>query len=86
MSAIRVAVADDQVLFCSGMQMLIESQSDLEFAGAAHNGDDAVELAEREHPDVMLMDIRMPGSTESRPQPGSSPAADPSEPPPRSSC
>jgi DNA-binding NarL/FixJ family response regulator len=60
-TAIKVAVADDQVLFCSGMQMLIESQPDLEFAGAAHDGDEAVVLAQREHPDVMLMDIRMPG-------------------------
>ncbi|MFF1875777.1 response regulator [Kitasatospora herbaricolor] len=61
MSAIRVAIADDQVLFCSGMRMLVESQPDLAFAGAAHTGDEAVDLAGREHPDVILMDIRMPG-------------------------
>jgi DNA-binding NarL/FixJ family response regulator len=41
--------------------MLIESQADLAFAGAAHDGHEAVELAQRERPDVMLMDIRMPG-------------------------
>jgi len=41
--------------------MLIESQDDLEFVGAAHDGLAAVELASRVHPDVMLMDVRMPG-------------------------
>ncbi|MGO4536680.1 response regulator [Leifsonia sp. 2MCAF36] len=58
---IRVAVVDDQPLFCAGLQMMIESQQDLIFAGAATNGNEAVELAQSAHPDVMLMDIRMPG-------------------------
>jgi len=57
---IRVAIADDQVLFCSGIEMLIRSQDDLEFVGAAYNGTDAVALAEHERPDVLLMDVRMP--------------------------
>lgn len=57
---IRVAVADDQPLFCAGLQMMVESQPDLEFAGAAHDGAHAVELAREARPDVMLMDIRMP--------------------------
>ncbi|RDV43752.1 DNA-binding response regulator [Leifsonia sp. ku-ls] len=57
---IRVAVADDQPLFCAGLQMMIESQPDLAFAGAASDGARAVALARDEHPDVMLMDIRMP--------------------------
>lgn len=60
MSRIRVAIADDQALFCSGVQMLIESQTDLEFCGAAYNGAAAVDLAVQAQPDVMLMDIRMP--------------------------
>ncbi|HWU46793.1 MAG TPA: response regulator transcription factor [Humibacter sp.] len=60
MSAIRVAIADDQQLFCSGIQMLIESQPDLQFVGAAHDGEAAVTLAGQARPDVMLMDIRMP--------------------------
>ena len=60
MKPIRVAIADDQQLFCSGIQMLIESQADLEFAGAAYDGAAAVALAAEAHPDVMLMDIRMP--------------------------
>ena len=57
---IRVAVADDQPLYCSGIQMLIDSQPDLEFVGAAANGQEAVSLACSVLPDVMLMDIRMP--------------------------
>jgi DNA-binding NarL/FixJ family response regulator len=60
MTPIRVAIADDQPLFCSGIEMLIESQDDLEFAGAAYDGAAAVALAAEGHPDVMLMDIRMP--------------------------
>jgi DNA-binding NarL/FixJ family response regulator len=57
---IRVAIADDQVLFCSGIQMLIESQDDLEFVGAAYDGEAIVALAVTARPDVILMDIRMP--------------------------
>lgn len=60
MSAIRVAIADDQRLFCSGIQMLIESQADLQFVGAAYDGEAAITLARDARPDVMLMDIRMP--------------------------
>ncbi|TFB75333.1 response regulator transcription factor [Cryobacterium glaciale] len=60
MRAIRVAIADDQQLFCSGIQMLIESQPDLQFVGAAYDGEAAIALARQARPDVMLMDIRMP--------------------------
>ena len=60
MTRARVAVVDDQPLFVSGMQMLIESQTDLEFAGSAVTGRGGVELVAREAPDVVLMDIRMP--------------------------
>ena len=60
MRAIRVAIADDQQLFCSGIQMLIESQPDLKFVGAAYDGEAAIVLARQARPDVMLMDIRMP--------------------------
>lgn len=58
---IRVAIADDQPLFCAGLQMVIESQHDLDFAGTANDGRQAIELARSKRPDVMLMDIRMPG-------------------------
>jgi DNA-binding NarL/FixJ family response regulator len=57
---IRVALVDDQALFRAGVRMLLQSQPDLEFAGEASNGRQAVDLVRREEPDVMLMDIRMP--------------------------
>ncbi|HEU5223276.1 MAG TPA: response regulator transcription factor [Candidatus Lumbricidophila sp.] len=56
----RVAIADDQVLFCSGIEMLIRSQPDLEFVGAAFDGETAIVLVEQSEPDVVLMDVRMP--------------------------
>ena len=61
MSRIRVAVVDDQALFVSGMQMLVESQDDFEFVGSATTGRSGVELAARTEPHIVLMDIRMPG-------------------------
>ena len=57
---IRVAVADDQALVRSGFCVLLRSESDIEVVGEAANGAEAVRLAQRERPDVMLMDIRMP--------------------------
>ncbi|PJM74930.1 response regulator [Bifidobacterium simiarum] len=59
--SIRVGIADDQELVRAGFVMVIGSQSDLEVVGQAADGNQAVELAERLHPDVMLMDVRMPG-------------------------
>jgi DNA-binding NarL/FixJ family response regulator len=58
---IRVAVVDDHPLVRVGFGVLIRSCQDLEFVGEAADGHDAVELARAEHPDVMLMDVRMPG-------------------------
>ena len=58
---ITVAIADDQKLFCAGVEMLIDSQDDLKFVGAAYDGPGAVELAGDTAPDIFLMDIRMPG-------------------------
>ena len=57
---IRVAIADDQALVRSGFVVLVRSASDLEVVGEAADGAEAVALVEREHPDVVLMDIRMP--------------------------
>ena len=57
---ISVALADDQALVRMGLRVLIESEEDLTLAGEAENGRHAVSLIRRTHPDVVLMDIRMP--------------------------
>jgi DNA-binding NarL/FixJ family response regulator len=58
--SIRVVVADDQALVRAGFRLLIDSAPDLEVVGEAVDGAEAVELARRERPEVVLMDIRMP--------------------------
>jgi DNA-binding NarL/FixJ family response regulator len=57
---IRVAVVDDQALVRSGFTVLLRSAPDIEVVGEAADGREAIELVERERPDVVLMDIRMP--------------------------
>ncbi|MFD8288451.1 response regulator [Streptomyces lavendulae] len=58
---IRVLVVDDQQLVRMGLRMLFEQAQDIEILGEADNGAEAVRLAERLVPDVVLMDLRMPG-------------------------
>jgi DNA-binding NarL/FixJ family response regulator len=57
---IRVAVADDQALVRSGFVVLLRSAEDIDVVGEAADGREAVELAQRARPDVILMDVRMP--------------------------
>jgi DNA-binding NarL/FixJ family response regulator len=57
---IRVLLADDQTLVRDGFRMILEAQDDLEIAGEAADGQQAVELAASRKPDLVLMDIRMP--------------------------
>ena len=59
--SIRVIIADDQELVRAGFAMVIGSQPDMEVVGQAPDGAQAVALAESLHPDVVLMDVRMPG-------------------------
>jgi DNA-binding NarL/FixJ family response regulator len=61
MSAIRVVLADDQPLVRAGFRMLLEAEDDIEVVGEADDGEAAIELVGRLRPDVVLMDIRMPG-------------------------
>jgi DNA-binding NarL/FixJ family response regulator len=58
---LRVLIADDQVLVRAGFRMIVEAQPDLSVVAEAADGASAVRLARRFHPDVVLMDIRMPG-------------------------
>jgi DNA-binding NarL/FixJ family response regulator len=57
---IRVVLADDQALVRAGFQALLDAENDLEVAGEAADGAEAVRLVKRERPEVVLMDIRMP--------------------------
>jgi DNA-binding NarL/FixJ family response regulator len=59
---IRVLIADDQALLRAGFRMIIEAQPDMEVAGEAADGVQAVSLARRLRPQVVLMDIRMPNA------------------------
>ena len=59
-NTIKVAVADDQALVRGGFSVLLRSADDIEVVGEAANGREAVDLVALEHPDVILMDIRMP--------------------------
>ena len=58
---IRVVLADDQTLVRSGFRALLDARADIEVVGEAADGDAAVGLAQSLVPDVVLMDIRMPG-------------------------
>ncbi len=60
MSEIRVLLADDQALVRDGFRAIIDREPDLEVIAEAADGVEAVELGERLHPHVVLMDIRMP--------------------------
>jgi DNA-binding NarL/FixJ family response regulator len=57
---IRVLIADDDAIIREGLKMIIETQADLEFLGAASDGKKAVDLCRKLMPDVVMLDIRMP--------------------------
>ncbi|MEU0024166.1 response regulator transcription factor [Streptomyces sp. NPDC006335] len=59
---IRVLLADDQALLRSAFRVLVDSEPDMEVVGEASDGAEAVQLTRQERADVVLMDIRMPGT------------------------
>lgn len=61
MAPVRVVVADDHPIVRDGLRALIEATPGIELLGEATNGDEAIELARRVRPDVVLMDLAMPG-------------------------
>ena len=60
--ALRVLIADDQQLVRAGFRMILATQPGLDVVGEAGTGDEAIALARTTQPDVILMDIRMPGT------------------------
>lgn len=60
---IRVLIADDHTIVRAGVRLLLEAEPDIEVAGEALNGDEALALAESLRPHVILMDIAMPGTS-----------------------
>jgi DNA-binding NarL/FixJ family response regulator len=60
MTQIRILLADDQSLFREGLHTLLSAQADFDVVGEAANGEEAMQFAATLHPQVVLMDLRMP--------------------------
>ena len=60
-SPIRVLLADDHAVLRAGLRVLLNAEEDIEVVGEAENGQQAVDMAHTLHPDVVLMDVTMPG-------------------------
>lgn len=58
---IRVLICDDQTIIREGLELLLRLESDIEVVGLAQDGQEAVDLAEARRPDLVLMDLKMPG-------------------------
>ena len=58
--SVRIMIADDQALVRAGFKMILDAEDDIEVVGEAVDGLQAVDMAKRLKPDVVLMDIRMP--------------------------
>ncbi len=61
MSKVRVLLADDHAIVRDGVRLILNAQSDMEVVGEASNGEEALDLARTLKPDLVLMDIGMPG-------------------------
>ena len=60
MTTLRLVIADDEAMVRSGLRLLVEAEPDLVVVGEAADGIEAVDACRRAHPDVVLMDVRMP--------------------------
>ena len=63
METVRILIADDHPLFRKGLRTLLVSEPDFEVIGEATTGDEAIAMADTSHPDVILLDLKMPGKT-----------------------
>lgn len=61
MSTISLVLADDHLLFRAGLRSMLEHEGELQIIGEAEDGHAAAQLVERLHPDILLLDISMPG-------------------------
>jgi DNA-binding NarL/FixJ family response regulator len=61
MTPIRVVLADDQPLVKAGLRMILATENDIEVVGEAADGEEAIAVCHNQAPDVVLMDVRMPG-------------------------
>jgi len=61
MSKLRIFLADDHDVVCAGLKTLVDAQPDMEVIGQAHDGESAWQSARDSRPDVMVMDVTMPG-------------------------
>ena len=59
--AIKVLICDDQDIVRQGLQLILETSAGIEVVGIARDGEEALELTSRTQPDVVLMDLKMPG-------------------------
>lgn len=58
----RVILADDHLIFRAGLRALLESESDVEIVGEASDGEEAIKAVQAQKPDVVVMDLSMPGT------------------------
>lgn len=63
---IRVLIVDDQAIVCEGLRVILNAAPNIEVIGVTHSGADAVELTGSLKPDLVLMDLKMPGMTGSQ--------------------
>src|SRR5688572_31267099 len=63
MEKINIVLADDHILVRKGIKAMLESEEDLNVIGEAGNGKEALEIARTLHPDILVLDIRMPEMT-----------------------
>ncbi|MEA3440779.1 MAG: response regulator transcription factor, partial [Chloroflexota bacterium] len=59
-SMIRVLICDDQAVVCDGLEMMLDANPQIDVVGKAYDGAHALELVQQAHPDVVLMDLKMP--------------------------